>query len=72
MHVGDRVWLHDKDGTHVTSTVPPAAWNGKAGCVIGPFSCAENARTYLRLHRTPAASARVFPSGPAYFVAVNA
>lgn len=72
MHVGDRVWLRNEDGIHVTSIVPPAAWNGKAGCVIGPFSCAENALIYLRLHRTPAASARVFPSGPAFFVSVPA
>ncbi|MEJ2287108.1 MAG: hypothetical protein P8Y02_00425 [Deinococcales bacterium] len=68
MRPREHVWLHDDRGTHVTAAVPPAAWRGERGCVVGPFSNAQCARTFLLLRHRGGGGTRIFPAGPAFYV----
>lgn len=64
----ERVWLRDEQGVHVTAAIPPAAWRGERGCVVGPFTNAQCARTFLLLRLGGRGPTRIFPSGAAFFV----
>lgn len=68
MRPRDHVWLRDDQGVHVAAVVPPAAWRGERACVVGPFSNAQCARTFLMLRNGRRGGARVFPAGSAFYV----
>lgn len=68
MRLTEHVWLRDGRGTHVAVAVAPAAWKGERGCVVGPFSNAQCARTFLTLRHRAGGSTRIFPAGPAFYV----
>lgn len=63
----ERVWLRDEQGVHVAAAVPPAVWRGERGCIVGPFTSAQCARTFLFLRNGGRGGARVFPSGSAFY-----
>ena len=64
----ERVWIRDERGVHAAAAVPPAAWSGERGCVVGPFSNAQCARTFLFLRFRGRGGARIFPAGSAFYV----
>jgi hypothetical protein len=68
MRPTEHIWLRDDRGTHSVAAVPPAAWRGQRGCVVGPFSNAQCAQTFLMLRHATRRNTRVFPAGPAFYV----